>query len=104
MTKSDKWKKRDCVQRYWQFKDECRVSDVQLPACGARITFHMPMPKSWSRKKKANMHGKPHQQKPDLDNLLKAVGDALFDDDSCIWDISAKKVWSDIGKIEIEVG
>ena len=34
-------------------------------------TFILPMPKSWSKKKKQLMHGKPHIIKPDLDNIIK---------------------------------
>jgi Holliday junction resolvase RusA-like endonuclease len=39
--------------------------------------FDIPMPKSWSKKKRALMAGTPHTSKPDLDNLLKTVKDAL---------------------------
>ena len=51
------------------------------------------MPKSWSKKKKAEMDGKPHQSRPDLDNMVKSL-DALVAEDSGIWDLSAKKFWS----------
>lgn len=57
------------------------------------------MPPSWSEKKRREMEGKPHQQKPDLDNLLKSL-DALYEDDSVIWKISAEKVWAREGFIE----
>ena len=36
------------------------------------IQFHFAMADSWSKKKKAEMNGKPMQQKPDNDNLFKA--------------------------------
>ncbi|MGU0055537.1 RusA family crossover junction endodeoxyribonuclease [Enterobacter hormaechei] len=39
------------------------------------------------------MNGKPHQQKPDKDNLEKALLDAIFDDDSRVWDGRVTKVW-----------
>ncbi|MCR4339433.1 MAG: RusA family crossover junction endodeoxyribonuclease, partial [Gemmatimonadaceae bacterium] len=35
--------------------------------------FRLPMPPSWSNKKRLAMIGQPHAQKPDIDNLLKAV-------------------------------
>jgi Holliday junction resolvase RusA-like endonuclease len=61
---------------------------------GADIIFYMEMPKSWSQKKRIEMLGEPHRQKPDLDNLIKALGDALYGDDSGIASIKAAKVWS----------
>jgi len=39
---------------------------------------YLPMPKSWSKKKKSAMAGRPHRQKPDRDNIDKAApGDSL---------------------------
>jgi Holliday junction resolvase RusA-like endonuclease len=58
------------------------------------------MPKSWSKRKKATMAKCPHTQKPDLDNLLKALLDACYDDDACVWHICGlSKVWDWEGKI-----
>lgn len=70
---------------------------------GDSITFILPMPKSWSRKKKSIMDGQGCTSKPDVDNLLKALLDALFLDDAHIWKISRlEKVWGYQGKIIIE--
>ena len=46
----------------------------------------------------------PHQVRPDLDNYLKAFLDALCEDDAHIWEISARKAWSDLGYIFVERG
>ena len=59
------------------------------------------MPKSWSKKKKAVFLGKAHQQTPDIDNLLKSVLDATFENDCHVWDIRALKLWAVDGYIEI---
>jgi len=59
------------------------------------------MPKSWSKKKRAEMAGKPHQAKPDKDNLEKALLDAVFEEDSQIWDNRVSKFWGDEGAIII---
>jgi len=60
------------------------------------------MPKSWGKRKKASMCGKPHQQKPDIDNLLKALFDAVYDDDSKIWQVGGvMKLWDYEGSITI---
>lgn len=102
MTQSNKWRISASQARYNAFKDECRVKDVFIPDCGADINFYIPMPKSWTKKKKREYLGSPHQQTPDLDNLLKALFDALFKKDQHIWSVKATKVWCDCGKIVIK--
>ncbi|BFT80914.1 RusA family crossover junction endodeoxyribonuclease [Enterobacter roggenkampii] len=102
MTRRDKWKQRPPVMRYRLFCDEVRLHGIQVPENGAHITFVLPMPQSWSKKKRAAMDGQPHQQKPDLDNLTKSLLDALFEDDSHIWDARTSKVWGETGMIIIE--
>lgn len=102
MTQSDKWRQRGCVVRYWEFKDRLRElwGEDDLPeAIG--LVFIMPMPTSWSEKKKKLMDGKPHQAKPDTDNLQKSVWDCLAESDSYIWDARATKFWGRAGSIYI---
>ena len=103
-TIGDRWKKRPCVLRYRAFADECRLRGMTIPESGGTITFYMPMPRSWSKKKKREMDGQPHQQKPDWDNLAKAVCDAVYKDDSGIWDIGVVKLWAREGAIQITEG
>ena len=103
MTQADSWKKRPIVLRYWDYKDHIRQwaadSDFNL---GNTIyaVFLIPMPKSWSNKKKLDMMGKNHQQRPDIDNLLEGLMDALLEEDSHIHTVYSKKIWSDKGAIE----
>lgn len=73
MTQRDAWKKRPVVVKYHAFCDEMRANHFTLPESGAHLTFVIPMPKSWSKKKRIEMNGKPHQQRPDVDNLIKAA-------------------------------
>jgi Holliday junction resolvase RusA-like endonuclease len=75
--------------------------DEFVPGFRLVLEFHIPMPKSWSKKKKAEMVGKPHQQTPDLDNFIKSL-DAIVPEDCGIWDIHAKKFWSITGRIYLE--
>lgn len=103
MTRRDKWAKRPSVMKYREFKDCVREAKVHLPPFGAHVVFVMPMPESWSAKKKDEMLGQPHVQKPDLDNLIKALGDATYEDDSKIYNISATKTWGRTGSIIIKV-
>ncbi len=104
MTQRDKWAKRPTVLKYRAFCDEVRGKvRVEVKSCST-VIFRVPMPKSWSNKKIKQMDGKPHQQKPDVDNLLKAWLDANMDDDSSIYDIRAIKVWAKHGSIEVIEG
>lgn len=103
-TQRDKWLNppRPEVARYRAFADEVRGEGVKF-SNGNSITFGLPMPKSWSKKKRAEQDGKPHTQVPDADNLEKALFDAIFKDDSHIWHIGeVKKLWSVEGYIIIE--
>lgn len=65
------------------------------------IEFVIPIPKSWPKYKKLEMNGKPHQQTPDIDNLVKAWMDALATNDSFVHTVFAKKVWGEKGEIKI---
>jgi Holliday junction resolvase RusA-like endonuclease len=100
-TQRDKWKPSKSVLRYRAFADECRLKMRGVDLDGAVITFYLPIPKSWNKRKKAEMLNKPHRQKPDLDNLIKALGDALYGDDSSIASITAHKQWAEEGGIAI---
>lgn len=92
-TQSDKWAKRPPVLRYRAFSNEVKLHKVQLPE-NAHIVFWLPMPDSWSKKKKQEFNAKPHQQKPDIDNLLKALLDSIYEDDAHVWRVSAEKRWA----------
>jgi Holliday junction resolvase RusA-like endonuclease len=102
MTRSDAWRKRPAVMRYWAFKDECRLHNVKLSEGDSVITFVLPMPKSWNALKRQTMNGKPHRQTPDLDNLLKALQDAVMDQDKTIHRVTLSKVWGIKGQIIVE--
>ena len=101
MTRRDRWAKRPAVLKYRAFCDECRGCGVTVPADGAMITFVIPMPKSWSKKRRTEMLCQPHTQRPDLDNMVKAVIDAVHAEDSAVHTIAARKVWGFDGSIEI---
>lgn len=103
MTRRDKWAQRECVLQYRDFCDAVRAAagPYELPDSDILIVFHISMPMSWSTKKKISFAGTPHRAKPDLDNCLKALLDAMRDDDSTIWHLSAVKRWSFEGSIEI---
>ena len=107
MTQRDKWKKRSCVERYHAFCDSLRAQ-VKAPASAGDVSWvaYFPMPKSWSKKRKAAMKGQPHRQRPDRDNIDKAILDALFKEDSGIYTGRLAKYWDDGqgARIEIRIG
>ena len=84
--------------QYRSFKDEVRHHGVVLPQ-NYHVIFVIPMPKSWSKKKKVQMHGQPNRQIPDKDNLEKALLDALYEQDCGMWDGRVTKVWGYLGEI-----
>lgn len=105
MTRSDRWKKRKCVLKYFAFKDNLRrlaSKAFYYPKDEIDITFYIKMPDSWSKKKKERMNGSPHDSKPDIDNMLKCVMDSLIERDQSVYKIKAEKYWSYEGKIIVE--
>jgi Holliday junction resolvase RusA-like endonuclease len=64
----------------------------------------MPMPSSWSKKKKERMVSLPCRVKPDADNLCKAIMDGLWpDSDSMVHSLNLKKVWTWPGQGRVHV-
>ena len=56
MTRRDKWAKRPCVERYFAYRDLVRLHKVFFPEFWAHVIFFLPMPKSWSKKKRLEMN------------------------------------------------
>ena len=99
MTQQDKWKQRPAVMRYRAWCDLVRfAAGVQAPMVltqGVRLSVivYLPCPASWSQATREQRMGTPHVSKPDLDNLVKGLMDALFVNDSFVWMIEATKFW-----------
>lgn len=76
------------IQRYNDYKvavaAEAKRKQFELPTIGAGIIFFIPVPKSWSKKKKKLHHGQFHGSTPDLKNLLQAFEDSLMTQDKGI--------------------
>jgi hypothetical protein len=45
--------------------------------------------------------GRPHKNKPNVDNLVKGLMDAVYEDDAHIWAAWFEKRWGETGLIEI---
>ena len=89
-----------------------QVKDFKMPAKGPvmlSVIFYMPIPKSLSKKAKATLaeQNTYHTKKPDLDNLLKLVNDALngvaWEDDGCIAYTQAIKCYGATPKTCVEI-
>jgi Holliday junction resolvase RusA-like endonuclease len=97
-----KKRQRECVRKYFSFKNEViwtAKSKKYVLQDELNILFFIPMPETWSQKKKDEMNLKPHKQKPDCDNLTKAWLDSFGEDDSFVWNIHAIKRWGFKGQI-----
>lgn len=99
-TQRDKWAKRPAVVRYRDFCDSLRaacglVGKLRQAPRELNLYAFLPMPQSWSKKKKAAHSGEAHRTKPDIDNIQKSVMDALFADDSGIHLAVVGKYWED---------
>jgi hypothetical protein len=105
MTQRDRWKKRPIVLRYYAFKDLFVAAAGPVPPDPDIViaVARVPMPKSWSMKKKRIYAGQPCRAKPDWDNLGKACCDALFAEDSPIWAGLVVKYWCHAGQESIQV-
>lgn len=86
-------------------KAEASIGTIALPLfpvattgpVALEIVATFAIPKSWSKAKAASLIHRPHCQKPDGDNLMKAVKDALnriaWADDGQVYDARVRKVW-----------
>jgi len=113
MTQSDKWKtnpfhkdpnkrQRPEVTRYFDFKNIVRQQAIEMNyelGETLEIYFCVPMPKSWSEKKKQRMNKLPVKTRPDVDNYAKAFMDALCKEDGNVWQLKTEKRYAFQGSI-----
>lgn len=101
-TQRDKWQRRPVIVRYHAYRDQLNLA---LPGyelgISVNLKFYLPMPKSWSKKKRAECLGTYHDQKPDADNLAKGFMDAFHSEDKHVAILHVEKYWADEGSIEI---
>jgi Holliday junction resolvase RusA-like endonuclease len=116
--RSDVWNPRPCVAAFRKYKDELREQlksvDFKLTEVLPDITFVLPFPEKATEKFKRENNWKPHQKKPDLDNILKGFIDCIFNKESSHYDFTEltndsqihtfgkiKKIWGTTGQIYI---
>ena len=85
---------------------EAGANAVEGPVRISIIAVFEP-PASWSGKKKTAALDSPHIQRPDLDNIQKAILDGLnrvaFVDDGQVAEISCRKFWGTKPRTEVVV-
>ena len=104
-TQSDRWKKRSCVVRYRNIATAMALQankEGYNPTPKLKAIIGIQMPKSWTKKKKAALLHTPHRQKPDVDNLIKTIMDALCKQDEYIYHIDVKKFWAEESFVILE--
>lgn len=100
MTNRDKWHSRPITRRYWFYKAEVQKLVRSLPQ-HAHVVFQLPMPKSWSIRKRALYDRGGHFVRPDIDNLHKGLLDAIYQEDCGVWDHRVTKIWGVTGCIYV---
>lgn len=97
MTKAAAWDLRPGVLAYKLFCKEVRRRDIEIagPVC---LEFFIGTPASLTEHGKAVLDRQPHLSKPDCDNLVKGLFDAVFykrkGGDSMMWAFLATKRWA----------
>ena len=85
------------LERYNKYKVDLlalsKSKRFSPPEQGGHLTFYIPVPKTWKKYKKEEMHLQLHQSKPDWDNLAKAFFDSLLTEDKYIADMRVTKRW-----------
>lgn len=102
MTQRDRWQERKPVIKYRAWCDEARkaaglaeMQKIEADGFFGVIAFaHFRMPKSYSQKKRDELAGRMCGMKPDVDNILKALCDALFENDERIVLMQCFKYWA----------
>lgn len=106
-TRRDAWKPRPCVQRYRAWRDLVRLQarNVPPPEKVARVlvTAYYALPPSWSKRKRTTALMDFKRTKPDGDNILKGVLDALWPQDAALGDLAVCRRWGLYDETHIEI-
>lgn len=86
------------VRQAWREAGAARFPDGAPLELSVIAAF--PIPQHTAKSRRARMEGRPHTAaRGDLDNIVKAVMDALngcaYADDSAVWSIHAQKIYSE---------
>ena len=114
MTQRSKWKNQS-AKNYLQYKNiigYAAKKHFEEPINGpvaTEIEFYYPVPKSWTKKEKADaLNGRTFPiVKPDIDNVVKGIFDSLnkiaWEDDNRVVALITRKYYSTQPRIVIKV-
>ena len=112
--RSNRYTRNAAIEKYhiWaeKLRYEMKEQGIRLCDLGEVIQIDwyakIQMPKSWTKKKKLELDGEIHRQKPDRDNIDKAILDSMYykaDSDDCVVGCGyLEKKWT-TGEPSIEV-
>lgn len=107
MTQRDRWRKRPCVEQYRLWCDEVREHVKDVPPAEKTLTVWLvacfEMPKSWSKKKKAENLGCRKRTTPDGDNCMKAILDCLWKNDAAVGDLAVSRWWAESSSMKLSI-
>jgi Holliday junction resolvase RusA-like endonuclease len=99
--------KKEKHEAQWHLRSAIKALFPAHNAIKLVVEYHMPIPKSYSKRKAKKCLLGPHVYKPDLSNLIKFTEDAfngmLWEDDSLICEIEAKKFYSEEPKTVFKI-
>lgn len=90
-----------------EFLSKYNYNDILHGPIKAEVNAYFPIPISTSKRKKQDMINNldKHTKKPDIDNVIKSIFDALnnlaFEDDSNIISLTANKYYSECPRVEV---
>ena len=91
----------------WAAKASLQGKAPTADNVGVYVEFDFEPPKSVSKTRKAALIGKPHTKKPDIDNCLKLVMDALngvvWQDDKQVVSVQAIKKYESRNRVSVTV-
>ncbi len=106
---------RPNAQRYLTYKkliqmhvlSQVKRRELLTGPLAVTVCFTMPIPQSWSKKKKLAVVGEWHCKKPDIDNLVKGLFDSMnglvWTDDNQVAVVKSFKIYGEDPKIEVHV-
>jgi Holliday junction resolvase RusA-like endonuclease len=87
-------------------KSQLSCEPLTCPIC-LEVKFYMPIPKSYSKKKRERLIGRHHTKKPDIDNLEKFICDCLngiaWRDDAQVAISHTEKIYDENPRTEITI-
>lgn len=104
MSRKDAFAPSPAVVRYNAYRN--RLGEIVLSHLDAKryclsdllapigLRFYVAGGESLSLKKRMLLAGAPKLTRPDYDNFAKGFHDALFEDDSRVWDVRVQKRWA----------